>query len=84
MYSESKTNKLVIAEWITLAGLFITAFAYMHRDTQRMATEIHERTLAQETRTDALYEQFQFQNQTQVERTDRLYEMFIELVRERK
>lgn len=95
MSPESKTNGLIIAEWVTLVTIILGSLAYMHSDSQRMSTMIHERTLAQEVRTDALYEQFQLQIQCQNERTDnlyqaqgartdKLYEMFIDLIKEKK
>jgi hypothetical protein len=77
MSSESKTNRLVIAEWVSMVTIFIGCFGYVHHDTQRMASEIHERTISQEQRTDRLYEMY---CETQKE----IKQLYVELVKERK
>lgn len=65
------TNKLVITEWLTLAGLIIGCFLFNHTQMQDIANKLDKRICAQEQRTNQL-------NQ----RADDLYKMFIDLLKE--
>jgi len=71
--NENKTYRLVIAEWLTLAGVFLGCFYLLYSEMKSIDCRIEQRVISQEQRM-----------LSQEQRTDRLYEMFIELVKEKK
>lgn len=52
IYDNTKTNRLIITEWVTLAGILVSCFYLVHADVRAMDA----RMLAQQQRTDRLYE----------------------------
>lgn len=55
---ETNTNRLIIVEWLTLGGIFLSCFFMLKSDIKDINCNLHERMLAQEQRTDKLYEMF--------------------------
>lgn len=51
-------NKLVITEWLTLAGLIIACFLFNHAQMQDISNKLDQRINIQCQRTDDLYKMF--------------------------
>lgn len=51
-------NRMIVFEWLSLAAIFVGCFFFLHNDIKNIQSEINSRMLAQEQRTDRLYEMF--------------------------
>lgn len=58
MENHSTTNRLIIVEWLTLAAIFVGCFLFLHSEMKGINCNLQDRMLAQEHRTDRLYEMF--------------------------
>lgn len=67
--TDNNTNRLIVIEWITLAAVFVGCFFFLHNqitsincsiEARMIAQEeiFNKRMIAQEQRTDRLYEMF--------------------------
>ena len=67
------THRLIITEWLTLAGIFLGCFFFLHSEIRSLEAKQDSRLMAQEQRVDQMNM-----------RTDQLYQMFVDLLKERK
>ena len=54
----NKTYRAIIIEWATLAGIVLGCFYVLHSDIKVLDSRMEQRMMAQEARTDRLYEMF--------------------------
>lgn len=58
MENQNTTHKLIIMEWVTIIGVFIGCFLFLHSQISAIDCRLEARMLSQEQRTDRLYEMF--------------------------
>lgn len=71
-----KTNRFISGEFLTLAGLFVSCFLFLHTEIKSIDSRIENRIQSQEQEHNA-------RMIAQEQRADKLYEMFIELIKEK-
>jgi hypothetical protein len=54
--NNTTTHRLIVTEWISIIGVFVACFFFLHTEIKGMECRIDARMLAQEQRTDRLYE----------------------------
>jgi hypothetical protein len=74
------THRLIIGEWLTLAGIFIGCFVFLLHEIRVLEAKQDTRICSQEQRTDQLNARSDQMNA----RTDQLYQIIIDLLKERK
>lgn len=58
MENQRTTHSLIVTEWLTLAGIVIACFFFLHSEVKAVNCSMQDRMLSQEQRTDRLYEMF--------------------------